>query len=56
MLHVNSGAQKKVKDTSNIVTQRLKILAERFDQEEIDLTEYLNGLSTLVAKDVKVKN
>ena len=48
--------RKKVKDTSNIVTQRLKVLAERFDQEEIDLTEYLNGLSTLAAKDVKAKH
>jgi hypothetical protein len=56
MLHINSGAQKKVKDTSSTVTQRLKVLVERFDQEEIDLTEYLNGLSILVAKDAKAKD
>jgi hypothetical protein len=39
-----------------LMQDRLKTISIRFDNQEIDVQEYLQGLSFFVAKNVKNKN
>jgi hypothetical protein len=55
LAHLQSGAQRKKTKKTNVIQQRIDTLAARFENVEIDLKEYLQGLSLLVAKDIKAK-
>jgi hypothetical protein len=55
VVHLQSGAQRKKKNKTNVIQQRIETLAARFENIEIDLKEYLLGLSLLMVKDIKVK-
>jgi hypothetical protein len=53
VLHAKSGLLKKKSKKNCIAQQQLKVLASRFEDNEIDLNEYLEALSIFVAKNVK---
>jgi hypothetical protein len=55
VLHAASGASKNKSKKVCAMQDRLNTLATRFKDAEIDTLEYLQGLSLLVAKDVKSK-
>ncbi|CAF0877561.1 unnamed protein product [Rotaria sordida] len=55
LIHIQTGAQKKKKKKTTVMEQRLQTLSSRFENAEIDLKEYLQSLSLLVAKDIKSK-
>ena len=55
VVHLQSGVQRKKKNKTNVIQQRIETLAARFENIEIDLKEYLLGLSLLMVKDIKVK-
>ncbi len=54
LLQMNAGAKGRPKtETSNAIQQRIDTLNERFTNNEINLTELLDGLSLVVAKQKK---
>ncbi len=54
LLQMNAGAKVRPKtETSNAIQQRIDTLNERFTNNEINLTELLDGLSLVVAKQKK---
>jgi hypothetical protein len=55
MIHMKSGKSKTKSKKTRFMQDRLATLSSRFDNQEIDIQEYLQGLSFLVAKDVKNK-
>jgi hypothetical protein len=55
LVHLQSGKQKKQKKKTTAMQNRLENLSSRFENAEIDLKEYLQSLSLLVAKDMKNK-
>ena len=56
ILHIKSGKNKKRSKKVCEMQDRLNALSSRFDNQEIDVQEYLQGLSFFVAKNVKNKN
>ncbi len=54
LLQMNGGAKGRPKpETSHAIQQRIDTLNERFRNNEINLTEFLDGLSLVVAKQKK---
>jgi hypothetical protein len=54
LLQMNAGAKGRPKtEISNAIQQRIDTLNERFTNNEINLTELLDGLSLVVAKQKK---
>ncbi|CAF3852425.1 unnamed protein product [Rotaria sp. Silwood1] len=56
ILHMKSGKNKNRSKKVCAMQDRLNALSSRFDNQEIDVQEYLHGLSFFVAKNVKNKN
>ena len=55
LLHAKSGSSKKTKEKVFFLQEKLNTLANRFEESEMNVQEYLQGLSLLVAKDIKMK-
>ena len=55
LLHAKSGLLKKKSKRTCIIQERLDVLYRHFSNNEIDLNEYLEGLSMIVAKDMNKK-
>jgi len=55
VLHMKSGKSKIKSKKVCLMQDRLTTLSTRFDNAEIDVHEYLQGLSFFVAKNVKNK-
>jgi hypothetical protein len=54
LLQINAGAKGRLKtESSNAIQQRIDTLNERFTNNEINLTELLDGLSLVIAKQKK---
>ncbi|CAF4668775.1 unnamed protein product, partial [Rotaria socialis] len=51
LLHAKSDFFKKQSKRTCIIQERLEVLANHFSNNEIDVNEYLEGLSMIVAKD-----
>jgi hypothetical protein len=55
LLHAKSGSARKKKEKVYFLQEKLNTLANRFEESEMNVQEYLQGLSLLVAKDIKMK-
>jgi hypothetical protein len=53
LLKLKAGGQKQKSKKTLAMQQHLENLAKRFEGKDIDLEEYLEGLSLLVAKNIK---
>ena len=51
---LHSGIQKKASQRAYTMRSQMQTLTERYEQKEIDLTEFIHGLSILFAKNSKV--
>ncbi len=50
-IHINTGAQRRSKSNStDAIQKQMDVLNERYDKNEIDVEELLNGLPLLIAK------
>jgi hypothetical protein len=53
---MSSGVEKKSSTQTCTIRAQTETLTERHEQKQIDLTEFLQGLSSLVSKKRKNKN